>query len=456
VSATGSTANVADARRRWRNGSVRLRITVTATVIVLVVLTVSAALLVVSQRRALTEQLDDALEIEAERIAATVAADGVPPVGDDDDRLVVVVADGRVVAASDELEGSDADELARADDGAGTIDDEAVRVVRADAADEELGGVGDGEIDVEVVVAASTEDIDETVANLVRTLAVIVPVGSFVLALVVWILVGRTLRPVERIRAEVATIGLDELERRVPQPTGADEISRLASTMNEMLARLQSANQRQQRFVADAAHELRTPLTRLRADLEVGRGAGDLADAERLRLAALGDVVALQHLVDDLLLLARTDADAPLALRLVDLDDLVLDEALAAGDIDVRGVSAAQVVGDPSALRRVVRNLLDNARRHAASTVAVTLAEVDGCAQLVVDDDGPGIAAEHRVEVFRRFVRLDDARSPGAGRTGLGLAIVDAVVRQHGGSAAVDDSPLGGARLVVTIPLGPR
>jgi signal transduction histidine kinase len=420
--------------------SVRARITAVAAVVVAVVLVVMSVLVVLSQRSALTEQLDDALELEAERLAGAAEA-GRMPVLDDDDLLVVVLRDGELVAATADMEGGVLGALARSDDGAVHLDGEPHRVVRAE------------EGDVEVAVAASAEEIDESVGGLVRTLGVLVPLATALLAAVVWVLVGRTLRPVERIRAEVAAIGLEALDRRVPQPAGGDEIARLASTMNEMLERLDRANQRQQRFVADASHELRTPLTRIRAELELDGRHPDRADPEATRRSVLRDVAALQRLIDDLLLLARSDAAPTPPSALVDLDDLVLEEAAAFGGIDVRNVSAAQVRGDASALRRVVRNLFDNATRHAAGRVEVRLGEEAGRAVLTVDDDGEGIPAARRAEVFQRFARLDDARTPTEGRTGLGLAIVQTVVTQHGGTVEAGDSPLGGARFTVSLPL---
>jgi signal transduction histidine kinase len=430
------------AERRLPFGSVRARITAVATAVVAVVLVVVSGLLVVTQRAGLVEQLDEALELEAEQLAAATGVGGsVPTLDDDDDRLVAVIRRGDIVAATAEADADEVAALAGADDGAATIDGEEHRVARAE----------DGS--VEIVVAASTEDIAESVADLVRTLLVMVPVATAVLAAAVWILVGRTLRPVERIRAGVAAIGSDDLHRRVPQPPGTDEIARLAETMNDMLERLDRANQRQQRFVADASHELRTPLTRIRAELELDERHPDRADPAATRRSVLHDVATLQRLIDDLLLLARADAGATGAESLVDLDDVVVEEAQAIGGVDVRHVSAAQVRGDPAALRRVVRNLLDNAHRHAAGTVAATLSEAGARAHLVIDDDGPGIPPDRRDEVFERFTRLDDARTPIDGRSGLGLSIVRAVVSHHGGTVEIDDSPLGGTRVTVTLPL---
>ena len=116
---------------------------------------------------------------------------------------------------------------------------------------------------------------------LLIALALILPAVTVVLAALVWLLVGRTLRPVEQIRTEVAGIGSRELDRRVPQPPGGDEIARLAATMNEMLDRLDASNRQQQRFVADASHELRTPLSRLRSELEVAQRTAPPGDSRR-------------------------------------------------------------------------------------------------------------------------------------------------------------------------------
>ena len=427
-------------RNRGARISIRARVTAVAVLAVVVVSVVAGVVLVVSQRGVLVDQLDDGLEVDADRLAASVDDGLVPDLGDDDDRLVAIIVDGNVIASTDGLDRDALDALAAADDGTVSVDGDRYRAVRVDT-----DGRGS------VVVAAPTEDVDEAIGALVRTLLVVLLLVTAVLGAIVWLLVGRTLRPVERIRAEVDTIGLDDLRRRVPEPDTGDEIARLAVTMNEMLGRLERSAERQRQFVADASHELRTPLARMRADLELG---DDRLQGEPCQ-PLLHDVLALQRLVDDLLVLARNDADlrAPGRRIPVDLDDIVLAEAAAMGDVDTSHVSAAQVDGDAGALRRVVRNLLDNAARHAAATVTVALEEIDGAARLIVDDDGPGIPTEHREEVFERFRRLDGARTSSSGRSGLGLAIVRSVVEQHGGTVTIGDSPLGGARLTVDLPL---
>ena len=146
-----------------------------------------------------------------------------------------------------------------------------------------------------------------------------------------------------------------------------------------------------------------------------------------------------------------------LATRPVDLDDLVFDEARRLRDtttlaIDTNAVSPGRVAGDAGALARVVRNVAANAARHTATSIAFSLEEHNGCVTLTVDDDGPGIPPDDRSRVFRRFVRLDDARARDQGGSGLGLAIVSELVRVHGGSVTIDESPLGGARLLLRVP----
>lgn len=212
---------------------------------------------------------------------------------------------------------------------------------------------------------------------------------------------------------------------------------------------------RQRQFAADTSHELRSPLTRMRSELEVDLRRPD-ADLEATHRSVLEEVEALQALVEDLLLLARSDAGAALVPdALLDLDDIVLrvaDGAEVPMTLELSGVSGATVRGDEGQLERVVRNLLDNAARHARSSIRLALEERDGDAILLVDDDGPGVAVADRERVFDRFTRLDDARSGALGGTGLGLAIVRDVVARHGGTVRVLDAPSGGARIEVRLP----
>jgi len=306
------------------------------------------------------------------------------------------------------------------------------------------------------------DDVRESTRTLTTLLLITIPVVATTIAALVWWLVGRTLRPVEDIRRNVAEIEASDLDRRVPVPAGSDEIVRLARTMNAMLERLGAANARQQQFVADASHELRGPLTRMRSELEVDRAHPETADARATAQSVLQEVSGLQRLVDDLLLLARSDAGATsFSSETVDLDDIVLRDVARLRsetgiEVDAHGVSAAQVRGDAQALTRVVRNLTDNAARHATSVVTLTLGEVDGTAVLSVGDDGPGIPAGDRDRIFERFTRLDGARTAGSGGTGLGLAIARDVVTRHGGTIRADSVRGAGTRFVVTLPSAGR
>ena len=306
-------------------------------------------------------------------------------------------------------------------------------------------------------LGVNLDDVRESTAALQRTLVAAIPLVAILLGAIIWWFVGRAIRPVEAIRSQVAAIGPDDLDHRVPVPETGDEIAGLAQTMNGMLDRLERSAHQQRRLVADASHELRSPLARMRTELEVDLAHPEGADLVATHRSALDEVVGLQHLVDDLLDLARPEGVAPAA-EPVDLDDIVLQAALrvrpgTAVTLDTTRVGAAQVVGDPGRLDRLVANLLDNALRHAATTVSVSLREDgDGTAELVVADDGPGIATADRDRVFEPFTRIDEARTMGSGGAGLGLAIVRDIAVAHGGSVTIDERAEGGARFVVTLP----
>jgi signal transduction histidine kinase len=228
--------------------------------------------------------------------------------------------------------------------------------------------------------------------------------------------------------------------------------------MNRMLGRLEQAQTSQRRFVSDASHELRSPVTSIRQHAEVALAHPGSTSVQALAQTVLAENLRVQRLVDDLLLLAKVD-EYILQLRRqpIDLDDLVFDEAgrlRATGTlrIDTTRVSAGRVAGDLSGLRRVLRNLSDNAASHARTRVEFALSERDGAVVFTVDDDGSGIPENERQRVFERFVRLDDARARHDGGTGLGLAIVAELVSAHGGTVTITESGLGGARVEVILP----
>jgi len=309
---------------------------------------------------------------------------------------------------------------------------------------------GQGELTV-----GGSLDLTLDLTGTLLLLAAVVLVLFGTVAVTTWAATGRALRPVEAVRAEVAAIAGGSLHRRVPRPPGGDEITRLADTMNGMLARLEEAARRQRRFVADASHELRSPLASARTQLEVALRAS-AGDAAVLR-GVLEEHHRLERLTADLLRLARLEGGAAPGAAEVDLDELIAEEAARLGtQVDDRQVLAGRVAGDRQQLASVVRNLLDNAARHARQRVAVALWERDGRVHLVVDDDGPGVPPADRERVFERFLRLDEARDRARGGSGLGLAIVRAVVTAHDGTVRVEDAPAGGARLRVILPAAGR
>lgn len=310
-----------------------------------------------------------------------------------------------------------------------------------------------------VLVASSLEQIGESTRAVAAVLGVGAPLLLLLVGALTWGAVGRALRPVEAIRSEVESITGVALDRRVPVPPGQDEIALLARTMNAMLDRLEAARDRQRRFVADASHELRSPLATLRHRLEVAVAHPTSTTVEELVADLAQQELRMERLVEDLLLLARADEGAPLVARAVDLDDVVLEQVArlrreTAVAVDGSAISAARVHGDADALGRVVRNLLDNAARHARTRVTVSLGADGAVVRLVVDDDGAGIAAPDRQRVFERFTRLDEARARDDGGSGLGLALVADVAASHGGTVRIDEAPMGGARVVVELPAG--
>jgi signal transduction histidine kinase len=405
-----------------------------ATAAVLGVLAVAGVLLVSTHRALLTEDLDEALAARADVAAERVAA-------------------GRPVSPADL--GSD-DVVVRVLDGVDSADDETIRTV--DTSDGPARQTARRAGDRTVLVAASLDDVEESTAALVRGLLLGIPLSGAALGVLVWWAVGRALRPVEDLRSRLDRITANRLGERLPEPAAAAEIARLAATTNALLARLDRSAEQQRQFVADAAHELRSPLARMRTELEVDAVHPGSADRAATAASALAETVALQRLVDDLLLLAADDAGGTvLRPAPLDLDEVVREVATGTRDprLDVSGVRPVQVTGDRDQLARAVQNLIDNAVRHARSCVAVTLDGTPAGAELAVVDDGPGVPEGEAERIFERFTRLDDARTAGTGGAGLGLAIARGIAIRHGGSLVLDPSAPVGARFVLRLPLSP-
>lgn len=312
----------------------------------------------------------------------------------------------------------------------------------------------------EVTVTATApvgQEVDRSLHAVRRALAIGLPLLGGLVTLAAWWTVGRALHPVERIRAEADAISASTLHRRVPETGTGDEVHRLSRTMNAMLERLEGAVTRQRQFVADASHELRNPVAAMRIDLEAALCEGDRADWPNVARAVLTAEARLEALIGDLLVLAAEDEGAAvLPGTEVDLNELAAAEARRSRNVQVSSATDSDrvvVMGSHSQLQRALANLVDNAERHANSQVRIGTTNRAGWARLWVDDDGPGIPPADRDRVFERFTRLDDSRTRDQGGSGLGLAMVRSIVTRHRGSVWAEDSPLGGARFVVALPM---
>ncbi|MET9272067.1 HAMP domain-containing sensor histidine kinase [Kribbella sp. NPDC003557] len=428
--------------------SVRLRLTLIATLVVGGALVAGGFVLVGLLSSALTDQVCAATGERAAYLASTAApeVDAPPSV----ELVQYLDRSGAVVGRSDAARLADPGARCVAVEPPGHDEDyafvsAAVTRPRPDGAEQ-------------VVVGRPLVDVLDSTRYLTRVLVIGLLLVLVLVALVTWLVAGRVLAPVAAIRREVDEISATELHRRVPTRHSADEIGRLATTMNRMLDRLEHAHDSHRRFVADASHELRSPVASIRQHAEVALAHPDRTTLGALAGTVLAEDLRMQRLIDDLLVLAKADErNIRLPMASIDLDDLVFDEARRLRDrtdllIGTSAVSAGRVSGDEASLRRLVANLAENAARYARGRIAFGLVEADGLVVLSVSDDGPGIPPAERDRVFERFVRVGEDRSRADGGSGLGLAIVAQVARTHGGNVQVARSLLGGATLEVRLP----
>lgn len=309
-----------------------------------------------------------------------------------------------------------------------------------------------------IVGFASTRQLDDAFRTIRFGMWISILVTGLVVGTVAWLVVDRSLRPVRELTHQARTIEDDPSHQLLVVDASGDELSELASTFNDMITRLRSADVERRRFVSDASHELRSPLMVLTAEAEYALAhQTETAQGEALGESVLTQTERLTELVDDLLALAAIDEGRPVADPPIAIADVLaaanatsLSADVGSADVDAT-VDLSVHVPDVS---RAVSNIIANARRHCDNEVRLTV-DVDrmaGTAALVVDDDGPGIPIADRELVFRRFARLDDSRRRSEGGTGLGLAIARAEVNRAGGQITVGDSPLGGARFSIVVP----
>lgn len=434
--------------------SIRARLTLGALIVVAIALVVGSVVAVQLVRVSLTEGVAATLQQDLSTITAQL---------DDDDDAVDAIDDDVLVR----VQGGDSDD----DDEDGGRRDE---VNDSDARDLPIVAEDTTQrvvIDGDPYLAASTEDdgatitvarsltgVDEAVAATSVVLVVAVPLVLVLVGVVLWVVSSRALAPVERLRGQVDAIDATGLDRRVDAGRD-DELGALARTMNRMLDRIEHAQNTQRRFVSDASHELRSPLATIRQHAELARAHPETSSLEGLSQVVLGEGARMQELVEGLLVLARLDEGRTQALAPTDLDDLALAEVQRLRgmgvEVDGRGIAPGRVLGSEPLLARALRNLVDNAARHARSVVTIRVFERDGRVLLQVEDDGTGIPHAQREQVFDRFARLDEARARDAGGSGLGLAIVREVALAHGGAVTVGSGAAGGALFTIALPSAP-
>lgn len=297
--------------------------------------------------------------------------------------------------------------------------------------------------------------------------------GAFVLAgllalagalLASYVLGARLSRPLRRMAGVAARVDAGDLHPRIHYPgRQGDEVKVLADAFNRMLDRLTDAFAGQRAFVADASHELRTPLTVIRGQLEVLAAQSEPSGEEVRRVERLvqAEIARVSRLVDDLLLLAKTEQTEFLRVERIELVDWVRElwdgaSLIADRCFELDRVPEGVLLADPDRLAQALRNLLGNAIDHTAPEVGLVRMRVErapgGRVRFMVEDDGPGIPVDQRERVFRRFHRTDAARDRASGGTGLGLAIVRAIADAHGGSVSASASPEGGACIELELP----
>jgi signal transduction histidine kinase len=439
----------------------RARVTVVASVAITVAVVLGLFLLYALQRQNLQSTVDGQLRAYVAEIAQSAQGDRwpapLPPSrADANANAQVLAADGHVVAASRTLSGLSAVYFLPAGSAHPVRLKAADHVVPAEVRVVASRVTVNGH-PVTIIASTGTGLVNQLTSDFASHLLLGIPLVLILAALGVWLIVGRTLRPVERIRRAVIDITSADLSRRVPEPGTRDEIGGLARTMNDMLGRLDDAAQRQRRFIADASHELRTPLAAIRTTLEVALAHPDQAPWRLVGERTVQQATRLEELIQQLLVLAKAD-ERQLASkqRAVDVTDL-LEAAVAKMPrdrltIELRNAGQVITTGSREDLDRLFRNLLDNALRYASSQVTVITASVDGEATVRIDDDGPGIPLADRDRVFDRFVRLDLSRQRDSGSSGLGLAIAREIARAHRGEIVIGDSTFGGTRVTVTLP----
>jgi signal transduction histidine kinase len=448
---------------------IRLRLTLVFAAAMAVLLAATGVFLHVRLQATLDEQIDQGLRARADDVAALVSGGGALVeaggriVEADESFAQVLGPDGAVRDATPPLQATPLltpGQVARAREGAivlergpvAGLDESRVRLLARPVDAPDAGLV--------VVAGTALDDREEALDGLRAQLLVGGPLALLVASLAGYALAGAALGPVEAMRRRAAEISATTPGRRLPVPAADDEVSRLARTLNEMLARLVAGLARERRFVAEASHELRTPLASLKAELELAaRRPRSPAELRAAIASAAEEADRLALLADDLLVLAQADegelrvAADPVAAR--GLLETVSRRFAARADAGGRALAvsapdAVTVRGDRIRLEQALGNAVDNALRHGAGAVRLEAVAENGVVTLRVTDEGPGFPPAFLPHAFERFSRQDGSR--GRGGAGLGLALVDAIARAHGGSARAANRAGGGAEISLLLP----
>ena len=456
----------AAARRAVARWGVRKRATATAVVVVAAALLVGGLILLVLLQTTLVASTEAAARRKAQDVIAQIAGQDVAEAG----QYMVATAhagqyvqilnpDGSVFAASVPAAAGVPVTGLRPDPGQTLTQDLSSLHSIGDNDDFLIvaTGVPVGGKVYTVAVAATVQVQADTVSAVAWFMLGATPLLLAVVGISVWVLVGRSLRQVERIRGQVARITAQRLDGRVEVPPTADEIQALALTMNTMLERLQASDRDQRRFVSDASHELRSPLATLSAGVEIAAADPSGATWEEMKEVLAGETARMRHLVQDLLTLAKT-SDGGLHLETLDVDlDDVLDQELrrlrstSSHRIEA-SLEPARITGDARRLGQVVRNVLDNADQHARSRIGISLVSTARGAVITIDNDGPPVPGPERERIFERFVRLDESRTREGGGSGLGLAIAVGIMAAHHGTIRATETPAGECRFELGFP----
>jgi signal transduction histidine kinase len=437
--------------RRW---PIRIRLTAAFTAVMALVLLAVATATIAHTRESLNNSITESLTTQLAQLRP-IAATATPLLagGDPDTGQQVIAADGQILASTPTLAGQAAlspTELDTARQHQLVVDHRQLAnlqgPVRIAAAPLPGGRV--------VVLAQSLADRDAAIADLRTELAIGSPIVLLAAAVGAYLLAAAALSPVERMRARAATISATDTGARLPVGPAPDEINRLGTTFNQLLARLQAALERERQFVTDAGHELRTPLSLLTTELELAlrrpRSTAELTAALR---SALEETTRLSRLARDLLTVA--DTSSPAEPHTIELRPHLYVVAAryrhTLGDkISVECPPGQHVRVDPDDLDRIIGNLIDNAVEHGTPPITVRAGRGDNrTVDIRVRDHGPGFDPNFLPRAFDRFTRADTART--AGGTGLGLAIVDTLTQRNHGTARAHNHPDGGAEMTIQL-----